>query len=547
MRNLFGWLRRHSPGTALIILALIASMAVAAVLATQAIDAVRARRAISDAMLRQYAQLAVWEFSRQARGDIQKSLSHTLQSYAHPDHGRHADSTCNCEPFTAVEHWFEITSAGKVKTTSALIRATIAEQTTPASLPDGGGIEGQLRMMELKGDPTRFIAMKAEPHLEEGGDVGLVSNANALEPLLARAYSRGSLLPSVLTNSRDPRLLVDLQITDKSGNRVFRSRDTTPGPYVVEVSLLNEIGIPLVAHASMTPAFIGGLDPVHSTGSRTTLVMTLVVVNAVLVAVGLWQLKRERELSTLRTNFVAGVSHELRTPLAQIRLFSDTLLLDRVRNADEKRRALEIIGQESTRLSHLVDNVLLFHRRHEYTSGAGEVLDLTVFVREVVDAFQPLASSRRTHLVLHVPSDEVLVRGDRGALRQVLLNLLDNAVKFGPAGQTVTVGVARDGDSAVLTVDDSGPGVPLAERRRIFKAFERGRETTGTGGAGIGLAVVNEIVAAHHGHVAVENMPTGGARFRISLPMTNHSDNAAPVAKSDECRPECARGEHSAR
>jgi signal transduction histidine kinase len=529
MRNLFRWFRHHSPGTALIILVLIASMAVAVVLARQAIDAGRARRAISDAMLRQYAQLAVWEFSRQARGDVQKSLSHTLQSYAHPDHGRHAGTTCDCEPFTAVEHWFEITAAGKVKTTSALIRSTL-EQVTPASVPEGGGTEGQLRMMEVKGDPTRFIAMKAEPHLAEGGDVGLLSSVSALEPLLARTYSRGSLLPAVLTDGRDPRLLVDLRITNGSGTTVFRSGDTTPGPYVVEVSLLQEIGVPLVALASMTPAFIAGLDPIHGTGSSTVLVMTLVVVNAVLVAVGLWQLKRERELSTLRARFVAGVSHELRTPLAQIRLFSDTLLLNRVRNADEAKRALEIIGQESTRLSHLVDNVLLFHRRHEDVSSASGLMDLAVFVREVVESFQPLASSRRAQLALHLPPSEVLVRGDRGALRQVLLNLLDNAVKFGPAGQTVTIRVAHDGDAAVLTVDDSGPGVPPAERQRIFKAFERGRETHGTGGAGIGLAVVHEIVTAHHGQVVVENIATGGARFRIMLPLTSHADNAVPVA-----------------
>jgi signal transduction histidine kinase len=98
------------------------------------------------------------------------------------------------------------------------------------------------------------------------------------------------------------------------------------------------------------------------------------------------------------------------------------------------------------------------------------------------------------------------------------LNLLDNAVKFGPPGQLVTIDVRARGGAVVLSVQDEGPGVPAAERQRIFKAFERGRRTNGSGGAGIGLAVVQQIVDAHGGDITVDNVDARGARFTVALP-----------------------------
>jgi signal transduction histidine kinase len=305
---------------------------------------------------------------------------------------------------------------------------------------------------------------------------------------------------------------------------VIASPETTAGPYVVSGPLWGEESMPMMADVSMTPVFIAGLGPEHAAGLSTTLVMALVAANALLVVVGVWQFRRERELARLRSDFVAGVSHELRTPLAQIRMFSETLLLDRVRNAEERRRALEIIGQESTRLGQLVDNILLFYRRRRQDAKeASETIDFKAFAGDVVESFKPLAASRRAEITFAFSAADATVEGDAGGLRQVLLNLLDNAVKFGPPGQTIAVQVATSGDSVVLTVDDAGPGVEAAERKRIFEAFERGRQTSGTGGAGIGLAVIRQIVLAHGGDVAVGAAPLGGARFTVTLPLAARS------------------------
>jgi signal transduction histidine kinase len=532
MRNPFRWPGSDPTGTSsLIVAVLIGSMVVAGVLAAQAIVAARERRAISEAMLRQYAELAAWEFSRQARRDIEQSLVHTLGRYAHPQRSHDGGQNCNCDTL-AVAEWFELTAAGTIKAASDTVRTSLGDATGRAAAGDTSTAEG-LRTVAVSGDVTQFIAMKPEPHLGDGGLIGLVASTRSLEPLLSKSYARASLLPGALTGGHDPRTLVDLRIVDAAGTMVFASRGTTPGPHVVENALLAGLEIPLVARVSVTSAFIAGLGPAHGAAPRTTLIVTLVAVNALLVMVGLRQLARERELARLRSNFVAGVSHELRTPLAQIRMFSETLLLDRIRNAGEKQRALEIIGQESTRLTQLVDNVLLFHQRSPASAHAGgDAIDLNAFAHDVIESFEPLAAARSSELALALAPEAVTVRGDRGGLRQVLLNLLDNAVKFGPTGQVVTVRVAAEAGVAVLTVDDGGPGVPVGDRERIFNAFERGRETNGTGGAGIGLAVVKQIVEAHCGSVSVEERPEGGARFRVVLPQADAATGpAAAVAR----------------
>jgi signal transduction histidine kinase len=209
-------------------------------------------------------------------------------------------------------------------------------------------------------------------------------------------------------------------------------------------------------------------------------------------------------------------------------MFTDTLLLDRIRNPGEGRRAVEIIARETRRLSQLVENVLYFHRHQRAPETPPlEPIDLAALVSEVVDSFRPLAASRRIGIAIRMPVDELIVQANEDALRQVLLNLLDNAVKFGPADEPITVAVERVDGSARLSVEDCGQGVAASDRDRIFQPFERGG-TPGAGGAGIGLAVVHRIVHEHHGTVWVEDRPGGGARFVVVLPVSKEHA-AAPA------------------
>jgi signal transduction histidine kinase len=519
--------------TRVIVGVLVASVAVASLLAFEAISAARSREAVSNAMLRQYAELAAWEFSRAARQQINAALDNILSKEAHPENR----GTCDCARVERVDNLFDFTAdVGLHVRSGAMTEAVFA---AVARHVQGGRttMEGGVQLRPLPGPGDRFVAFRWEPHVgAAGGQIGLVAPVSALTAVLQRTYEVTELLPHVEVDARN-RDVVDLAISGPGDVRLFQSSGTQPGPQVHQSELLSDHPMPLRVRASMTPAFVATLGPEHGGGPNLSLILGLASVNALMVAIGLWQLRRERELARLRADFVAGVSHELRTPLAQMRMFSDTLLLDRIRNAAERRRAIEIIARETRRLSQLVENVLYFHR-HQRAPGAPpqEPIDLAAVVVEVVDDFRPLAAARRVGLAIRMPVEELIAQANADGVRQVLLNLLDNAVKFGPTDDSVTVALERVEGGARLSVEDRGAGVDAADRERIFQPYERG-DTGGAGGAGIGLAVVRRIVTEHHGTVAVEDRPGGGARFVVTLPLSEaHADQPAMDTPSRKVR-----------
>jgi signal transduction histidine kinase len=279
-------------------------------------------------------------------------------------------------------------------------------------------------------------------------------------------------------------------------------------------------------------ALPGGSAPPAAPGSRLPLLLTVFGLTLALVSVAIFQLRRQQELVRLRDDFVSGVSHELRTPLAQIRLFADLLESGRLATGEQHSRSIRIINEESRRLTWLVENILHFSRAQR---GAGRVAPAPVhagpLLREIVDAFAPLARGRETVFQVHA-DDGVVVRADPDALRQVMLNLLDNAVKYGPPGQTVRVSAELRGVALRIAVDDPGPGIPLEERSRVWEPYRRlPRDADGaSGGSGIGLAVVRDLVELHGGRSGVGEAPGGGARIWVELPYAMHAGPAPGAA-----------------
>jgi signal transduction histidine kinase len=258
----------------------------------------------------------------------------------------------------------------------------------------------------------------------------------------------------------------------------------------------------------------------------------LVVIDAGLLTVSLVQLRRQQEFARLRTEFVSGVSHELRTPLAQIRWFAELLHMGKLRTEEERVRSASIIDQEARRLTYLVENVLNFSRSEKGTNRVAPVpADLDHEISDALELFAPLARARKMTVAESLDASAVVLL-DRDALRQILLNLLDNAVKYGPNGQTITVGSEIAGDRARLWVEDQGPGIPHEERQRVWEPYVRlNRDAeASTGGSGIGLSVVRELVALHGGRTRVETAPGGrGARVVVELPLRQpDSPGASP-------------------
>jgi signal transduction histidine kinase len=228
------------------------------------------------------------------------------------------------------------------------------------------------------------------------------------------------------------------------------------------------------------------------------------------------------------------VSHELRTPLAQIRWFAELLHMGKLRSEEERARSAGIIDQEARRLTYLVENVLNFSRAEKGQNRVSPApSDLDHEISDALELFAPLARARRMSITTRLEASAVVLV-DRDALRQVLLNLLDNAAKYGPSGQTITVGSELGGDHARVWVEDQGPGIPHEDRHRVWEPYVRlNREAESTtGGSGIGLSVVRELVTMHGGRTRAESAPGGGARLVIELPLTQESPDTSTSSSS---------------
>jgi signal transduction histidine kinase len=341
--------------------------------------------------------------------------------------------------------------------------------------------------------------------------------------------SQAPLLPQTLTRGARIDSAFRYRVLTPGGLLLAGDREPLQSPFAA-TGVLSSMWGDIRAEVALDESVAGQLIIGGLPRSRLPLVLVLLGLSTLLVAVAVVQLRRDRELTRLREDFVTGVSHELRTPLAQIRLFAETLRLGRVRSDTERQRSLEIIDRESRRLGHLVDNLLAVNQ-----AGRGALrisprdTDVSRVLREAVEGFAPLAALRGAIVALDAP-DAVRAVVDADAVRQIALNLLDNAVKFGPEGQTVRVRLARDGAVLRLAVEDQGPGVPDDGASRVFEPFVR-LPARGSGqptGTGLGLSLVRDLAALHRGEARVERAPGGGARFVVELPTAGPTPGRGP-------------------
>ncbi len=230
---------------------------------------------------------------------------------------------------------------------------------------------------------------------------------------------------------------------------------------------------------------------------------------------------REKELDQMKNQLLSIVSHELRTPLAAIKGFTTTLLREDVRwDEATQRDFLKIIEEETDRLGELIDNLL---DMSQIEAGAlrvdKEPTQLRNIVREAVDR-----ARRRTEahwFVVDLPAELPRVWADSRRIRQVLNNLLENAIKYSPGGGQITVAAEVEGDHLTVSIADSGPGIPAPYLDKIFQRFFQvdAASTRRTGGSGLGLSISKGIVEAHGGRIWAESSPGQGSVFRFTLPL----------------------------
>lgn len=516
----------------LIIGLLLLMVALTGVLTYQAQDAARSHRATAERALRSYTAIAAFTLytsSQQVLFDVIRLRTDTvrLKLYHTPRIAQLAGSpegeACHCMD----------SPPGRVR--FALVgqsRALVSDERLPASLQTwlrdslpthaigNAASSWGVGLAFPRGSGRAVVfARHARPDPRFPQIYGYVAPARDPEETYRGILQVFPLLPMTLLDRHRNEALLSAEVFTPGGDPVYSSPRIYPASFSAADTLPPIFGS-LVQRISLRPEAAGLLVVGGVPHTRLPLLFGLLALTIALVVVAVQQLRREAELARMREDFVSSVSHELRTPLAQIRMFTETLLLGRTRTEAERRRSLEIIDQEARRLTHLVENVLRMSRSARGVSQvAPETVELSKEVASIVESFRMFATQKKAELRLEV-TERVVGSADRGGLRQMLLNLLDNALKYGPVGQRVTVGLAVFGDSARLWVDDEGPGIAATDLEKVFSPFYRSPRDAGSAvaGSGIGLAVVREIATAHGGRAWAEAAPGGGARITIEIP-----------------------------
>ena len=515
---------------------LIASLCAVGLAAYQAVRSARKQREIAEHLLRDYAAFATWSYQRQASdalleaafqtvGPILHREMHTFPGYPDAfDLVRYREQSlkeCGCDPAARPGTYFSyVLGTDTLATVGVPLAAGARRWIQDTLVRRHRGAETTDRLAIIAGgagDPVTLFAYGLMP--TSRGDTmvyGFTFDPASLRQVFADAFTGTALLPEAVTRGIANDSLLAVRVENRAGEALYMSTDEADWSRSATDLLRASSGLRVTATVRSVLA-----ANVLGTGRRAPILLAVVLVIAVaLTLVAVRQLRRESELVDLRSGFVASVSHELRTPLAQIRLFLETLRLGRFETDQQRDWLLGHLDRETLRLTHLVENVLHFSRtRRQATPPPLEPTDVGAEIEETVRAFAPLALPRQVAVVTDL-GEGLVVPLDRSRFRQMLLNLLDNAVKYGPAGQTVTVRAERAGGVVRVSVADQGPGVESGERERIWEPYYRGRGSAvrAVGGSGIGLAVVREAVERHGGRATLDAAPGPGATIMIELP-----------------------------
>lgn len=557
-------IRRHAGSTLWLQLLLVGALASVALLAVQVVRQGAVTREVSGRLFRDYGAVAAWSYREHLIAEMRAAADELLGGVNHGEglheapgvppvewigHSMRWDPACECHrprrgpvPSRAYAFVLGADTLGVAVNHSprpgwlgdplpGASPADVPRSPDPAERRETNRILtaatravprtswGYLATVVATTGAPRLIVSRPMP--TGWGDTVLYAveyGERSMEELFGEVLASGALLPPTLLGGRANDEMLSLRVTLDDTLTLFE-RGVLAAAAPIETSRLDATFGRMTVAAQIRPELGEALFLGEAPSSRVPLLILLLVLALVVTVVAAVQLRREVRFVGERERFVANVSHELRTPLTQVRLVLDTLRLGRERDEAMRRSSIELADREVLRLQHLVDGLLRFTRGPRRDGATRAPQDLAQEARRVAAEFAPLAAPQGVRI--EVGGDETaMVRAEPGALRQVLLNLLDNAVKYGRPGGAVRLEVANDGRRVRLAVSDEGPGFAPEERDRVLEPFERGlqAESRAAGGSGIGLTIVRDLVRSHGGEMRIEEAAGGGARVVVDLP-----------------------------
>ena len=549
-----------------------AAVAVAALLVVVAmLQVVRLRRAQRDEMhaAMQEEMLAT---ARLLNETVDWRRSYTAFLLFAPVHGRVARSqaplrTAELAPFVTGRletlglggdpgfGVFQLDSAGAlhiVDGTGVVQRAPVSGALRAALTAPGAGwrsLTAGIFRTELDAEGRRLVVMLS-PEQRVGGGVffGITHSVDHWDRLLFRdVVERAPVFPTAFygvdwsAHDRAPSRARDLgqplrgasdslrargdrpfhvRLVSARGAVVYESDRAGPDawrwPYAAELTRADGSRLWVGVAAPVGDRVLGAATPASPT---TWLLAGFIALGALFLTGALLELRRRQRTAEMQRRLGTELSHEVRTPLAHIATLSETLMLGGAESPEQMHRWLRTINREAHRLAHLASTVLAHERREVHGRAVVEHVDLRELASDIAESAESMTRARATRVSVEVPPS-FIVRADAGALRQVLLNLVHNALEHGPESQTITIAATRDARHVEITVDDEGPGIPANARDEIWTPFRRLREGDGNGeGSGLGLSIVRSLVEWQGGEVSVSDAPGGGARFVVRLPV----------------------------
>ncbi|MCW9018641.1 MAG: HAMP domain-containing histidine kinase, partial [Kangiellaceae bacterium] len=355
---------------------------------------------------------------------------------------------------------------------------------------------------------------------------GFVVNRTKLNELLEQSFQSSPLLPKALADGKANNNLLEINMQGHMGRNLLGTPLNEQALIVAGLTLSNEYSGIFRGHTinvginknNAEALIIGGLPDDNLPTIGFTILLTFIVFISSFI-----QLKKEHELNELRSDFVAQVSHELRTPLTQIRMFGEMLEQGKVRSEQESKHYLSVIVRESIRLNYLIENVLKYSRTTHAISSNLSLISIKPIIQETLQDFDLLLHHHQVNLDCQLEEGELL--GDASSIKQTLSNLLDNALKYGPDGQTINIEgkviTQQKENFYSLVITDRGKGIPPEEYKNIWQPYYRLKceNHDATSGTGIGLYLVKLLMEEMEGEIDLDKEYAGGCRFKLLWPM----------------------------